>query len=79
MKTQEKKQLIAKVIEKLVLNGWDITEFIGKPLSYFDYEKVKKLLDEDKFYKEQNGKQYLFKALKSIINRTIVPPWKQTL
>ena len=52
MKTTEKKQLIAKVIEKLVLNGYDITPFIGKPLSYFDGEKVKKLLEEDKFYKE---------------------------
>ena len=52
MKTAEKKQLIANVIEKLVLNGYDITPFIGKPLNYFDYEKVKKLLDEDKFYKE---------------------------
>ena len=52
MKTAEKKQLIKEVIEKLVLNGYDITPFIGKPLNYFDYEKVKKLLDEDKFYKE---------------------------
>ena len=52
MKTAEKKQLIANVIEKLVLNGYDITPFIGKPLNYFDYKKVKKLLDEDKFYKE---------------------------
>ena len=52
MKTAEKKQLIANVIEKLVLNGYDITPSIGKPLNYFDYEKVKKLLDEDKFYKE---------------------------
>ena len=58
MKTTEKKQLIANVIEKLVLNGYDITPFIGRPLSYFDYEKVKKLLDEDKFYKEwKYGKQ----------------------
>ena len=52
MKTQEKKQLIAKANEKLVLNGYDITPFIGKPISYFNYEKVKKLLEEDKFYKE---------------------------
>ena len=52
MKTTEKKQLIASVIEKLVLHGYDITPFIGKPLSYFNYEKVKKLLEEDKFYKE---------------------------
>ena len=52
MKTQKKKQLIANMIEKLVLNKYDITPFIGKPLSYFDGEKVKKLLEEDKFYKE---------------------------
>ena len=54
MTTTEKKQLIASVIEKLVLHGYDITPFIGKPLSYFNYEKVKKLLEEDKFYKEEN-------------------------
>ena len=47
-----KKQLIANVIEKLVLNGYDITPFIGKPLSYFDGEKVKKLLEKDTFYKD---------------------------
>ena len=53
MKATEKKQLIAKVIEKLVLNGYDITLFIGKPLSYFDYEKVKKLLEEINFIKSK--------------------------
>ena len=52
MKATEKKQLIAKVIEKLVLNGYDITPFIGKPLSYYNFEKVKKLLEEDTFYKK---------------------------
>ena len=52
MKTTEKKQLLKEVIEKLVLNGYDIIDFIGKPLSYYDFEKVKKLLEEDKFYKE---------------------------
>ena len=52
MKTIEKKQLIAEVIEILVLDGIDITPFIGKPLSYFDYEKVKKFLDEEKFNKK---------------------------
>ena len=52
MKTAEKKQLIKEVIEKLVLNGYDIIDFIGKPLSYFDGEKVKKLLEDDKFYRD---------------------------
>ena len=51
MKTAEKKQLIAQVIEIFVLDGVDITPFIGKTLSYFDYEKVKKFLDEEKFNK----------------------------
>ena len=40
------------MIEKLVLNGYDITHLIGKPLSYFDCKKVKKLLEEDTFYKK---------------------------
>lgn len=52
MKTKEKKELIAKVIEKLVLNGYDITPFIGRPISYFDGDKVKKLLENDNFDKE---------------------------
>ena len=42
MKPIEKKQLIAKVIEKLVLNGYDITPFIGKPLRYRDWETDRK-------------------------------------
>ena len=57
MKTTEKKQLLKEVIEKLVLNGYDIIDFIGKPLSYYDFEKVKKLLEEDTFYKKDNGEQ----------------------
>lgn len=52
MKTKEKKELIAKMIEKFVLNGYDITPFIGKPISYFDGEKVKKLIEDDNFYKD---------------------------
>ena len=52
MKTEEKKQLLKEVIERLVLNGYDIIDFIGKPLSYYDFEKVKKLLEEDTFYKD---------------------------
>ena len=59
MKTAEKKQLIKEVIEKLVLNGYDIIEFIGKPLSYWDYEKVKELLEEDTFYKEGEYGEYI--------------------
>ena len=31
LKPKEKKQLIVQLIEKYVQNGYDITEFIGKP------------------------------------------------
>ena len=51
MKATEKKQLIAQLIEKYVQNGYDITEFIGKPLSYFDEEKIKVLLENKHFFK----------------------------
>ena len=51
MKAQEKKQLIAQLIEKCVQNGYDITEFIGRPLSYFDEKKIKALLESKYFFK----------------------------
>ena len=53
MTTTEKKQLIASVIEKLVLHGYDITPFIGKPLSYFNYEKVKNYQKKINFIKNK--------------------------
>ena len=51
MKRAEKKQLIAKLIEKYVANGMDITEFIGKPLNYFDEEKIKVLINNKYLWK----------------------------
>ena len=51
MEATEKKQLIAQLIEKYVQNGYDITEFIGKPLSYFNGEKIKTLLENKKIFK----------------------------
>lgn len=51
MKATEKKQLIAQLIEKYVQNGNDITIFVGKPLSYFDEEKIKTLLENKYFFK----------------------------
>lgn len=41
MKPKEKKKYLAKMIELLVQYGHDITPFMGKPLSFFDFEKVK--------------------------------------
>ena len=47
MEKKEKKQLIAKAIEIFVQNGYCIEEFIGKPMSWFDYEKLKKWVKEN--------------------------------
>ena len=51
MKTTEKKQLVAQLIEKYVQNGIDIKNFVGKPLSYFDEKKIKTLLEDKHFFK----------------------------
>ena len=51
MKATEKKQLIAQLIVKYVQSGYDITEFIGKPISYFDEKKIKALLESRYFFK----------------------------
>jgi len=40
MKTKEKLQILARLIEFSVQLGEDITPIIGKPLSYFDWDKV---------------------------------------
>lgn len=45
MSTKEKKELLATFIEKHVQCGYSIVEFIGKPLSYFDYDKVKERIN----------------------------------
>lgn len=41
MTTKEKKQTLAEFIELHVQCGFEIIEYMGKPLSYFDFEKVK--------------------------------------
>ena len=51
MKATEKRRLIAQLIEKYVENGYCIEQFIGKPLSYFDEEKIKELLENKYFWK----------------------------
>lgn len=51
MKPTEKKQLVAQLIEKYVQNGFPIESFVGKPLSYFDEEKMKVVLENKYFFK----------------------------
>ena len=45
METKEKIQLIAELIKKYVESGYCIEQFIGKPISWFDEEKTKELLE----------------------------------
>lgn len=41
MNIKEKKELLAAFIEKHVQCGYSIVGYMGKPLSYFDFEKLK--------------------------------------
>lgn len=52
MKPKEKRQLLVDLIELHVRYGYDITPFVGRPLSYFDYNKVKESIKE--FKKDHN-------------------------
>jgi len=45
MGTKEKKQILAIFIEKHVQCGFSITGYMGKPLSYFDFDKVKSRIE----------------------------------
>lgn len=56
MTTKEKKKLLVCLIEKYVQNGYCILDFIAKPLSHFDYDKIKESIKEfeDKEQEEMN-------------------------
>lgn len=65
MKTKEKKQLIARAIEAFVKNGYCIETFIGKPISYFDEEKLKIII------KDLNLKNQIIISIAWWINQAI--------
>jgi hypothetical protein len=46
MTPKEKKELLRTMIELMVHTGYDIAPYMGKPLSYYDYDKVKKSIKE---------------------------------
>lgn len=56
----EKKKLLARYIETRVLTGHSIVELMGKPLSNYDYEKIKKYLEEHDEFRPDEAEQ-LFK------------------
>jgi len=43
---QEKKELIAKLYHLYLECGYSIVEYVGTPLSKYDYEKVQKRIAE---------------------------------
>lgn len=57
MKTREKKKLLAIFIEKNIQCGYSIEEYMGKPLSYFDFEKIKARIKwfNEKYQLEENN------------------------
>jgi hypothetical protein len=44
MKKEEKIKLLVKLIETSVSLGYDISDLVGKPLSYFNFNKVATLI-----------------------------------
>ena len=43
--TVQKRNIITQFIETLVMNGYDISEMVGRPLSFYDYEKLQTRTD----------------------------------
>lgn len=56
MKTFEKKEILRQFFELLIFNGYDITDYIGKPLSWYDFDKVLKRIETlEQEQEEQNN------------------------
>ena len=47
---KEKKYLLCRLVELYVLLGYSISELVGKPLSYYDFDKIS--ANVDKYEKE---------------------------
>jgi len=55
MKTQDKKQTLQQFFELLIFNGYSIAEYMGKPLSYYDFDKVIKRIET---LEQEQNEQY---------------------
>ena len=52
----DKYQILARIIYLYQFNGFNIDFLIGKPLSYFDWDAMQKLLKvKEKEYEEENS------------------------
>ena len=58
-KSNDKRLILRQLIEIEIQLGYDISDLIGRPLSYFDWDGVAQLLEERmKEYKENEGVDY---------------------
>lgn len=44
---QTKLQMLTRLIELLLFQGYDISFLVGKPLSHFNFETIEKLIAEE--------------------------------
>ena len=59
MKPQEKRDLLRRLIEVEILIGYDISQYLGYTLSYFNWQAMQMLLDKRiAEYKENGGLNY---------------------
>jgi len=57
----QKRNLLADLITLKSQCGYDIIHLVGQPLSYFDFEKVKSLINEIAIeYQEMTGHEFYF-------------------
>ena len=47
MEPREKRLLLVQLIEKYVQSGYDISDLVGRPLSYFNWGAIQKLVNEN--------------------------------
>lgn len=46
MKPRDKRILLRELIQLFIYFDYDFTEFLGRSLNYFDYEKIKLKIEE---------------------------------
>lgn len=58
MKPAEKRKILARLIEIYVKEGNEITDLVGRPLNYFNYDNIKNIIEiherTEKFYPPHN-------------------------
>lgn len=54
-----KRNLLRRLIEIEILLGYDVTDFVGHQLSYFNWESVEMLFEKRRLeYKQNEGLEY---------------------